>query len=123
VLTNRNGEVRAVAIDKFKWYLEGTSMDTRVQGKFHYREMFSPVFLIFVTEEAKILLNFLILVLNFAVSFRVIGSSEAYSNTKLFVESIHKSGCKLWAAIREDFLWNSMEAEDVLIVKFCERDN
>jgi hypothetical protein len=79
-------------------------MDTRVQGKFCSREMFGPIFLMFVIEKTKILLNFLIHALDFAISFRVIGSSEASFNTKLFVESMHKLGCKLQAAIREDFL-------------------
>jgi hypothetical protein len=89
----------------------------RVEGKFYGREIFGPVFLMFVTEESKILLHFLVLALNFAISFRVIGSSEASFDTKTFVESTHESGCKLWAIIREDFLWDSVKMEDILIVK------
>jgi hypothetical protein len=93
-------------------------MDTRVKSKFHCREMFSLVFLMFVIEELKILFYFLVPVLDFAISFRVISSSEAYFNTKMLVEGMHKLGCKLWAVIGEDFSWDSMKVENIPIVKF-----
>jgi hypothetical protein len=92
-------------------------VNTGVEGKFHCREVFGPVFLTFVTEETKVLLYFLILALHFAISFRMIGSSEAGLNTKTFIESTHKTGRKLRAAIGEDFLWDSVEAEDIPVVK------
>jgi hypothetical protein len=79
--------------------------------------MFSPVFLTFVTEETKVLFYFLALALNFVVTFKVIGISESSFNTKVLIESTHKLGHKLWTAIEEDFLWNSVKMEDVLVVK------
>jgi hypothetical protein len=66
--------------------------------------MFGLVFLTLVTEETKILLNFLVLAFDFAVTFWVVGSSEAGLDTKMFVESMHESGRKLRTAIEEDFL-------------------
>jgi hypothetical protein len=92
-------------------------VNTRIEGKFCCKEMFGPVFLMFVTEEMKVLLYFLVFVLDFAISFRMISSSEAGFDTKMFIKSTHESGCKLWTTIGEDFLWNSVEIEDVLIVK------
>jgi hypothetical protein len=59
----------------------------------------------------------LILALDFAIIFRVIGSSEASFDTKMSVESMHESGCKLGAAIREDFLWDSVKSENIPVVK------
>jgi hypothetical protein len=74
-----------------------------VEGKFWCREVFSPVFLTFVSSVTKILLYFLVLALDFAIFFRVIDSSEPSFNSKTFVESMYKLGSKLWPAIREDF--------------------
>jgi hypothetical protein len=92
-------------------------MNTRVQGKFHCRKIFGPVFLIFVTEETKVLLDFLVLALNFAITFKMIGSGEAGFDTKTFVESTHESGRKLRTTIGKNFLWDSVKAEDIPIVK------
>jgi hypothetical protein len=47
----------------------------------------------------------------------MLGSSEASLNTKTLVEGMHELSCKLGTVIREDFLWNSMKTEDVLVVK------
>jgi hypothetical protein len=80
-------------------------------------EIFSLVFLTFIIEETKILLYFLILALNFAVTFKVIGPSEAGFDAKMLVESTHKMGRKLGTVIREDFLRDSVKAEDIPIVK------
>jgi hypothetical protein len=63
-----------------------------------------PVVLLFITKQAKVLFNFLVLALHFAVILRMVGSSEAGLDTKTLVESSYKTGSKLWAAIREDFL-------------------
>jgi hypothetical protein len=79
--------------------------------------MLGLVFLMFVTEESEILFNFLVLMLNFAIFFKVVGSNEASFDTKTFIESLHELGCKLWTVIGEDFLQDSMEAENVPIVK------
>jgi hypothetical protein len=79
-------------------------VDVGVQSEFCSREIFGLVFLTFVTEEMKVLFYFLVFALNFAISLRMVGSSEAGLNTKMLVESTHKLGCKLWTAIREDFL-------------------
>jgi hypothetical protein len=88
-----------------------------VQSKFSSREMFGPVFLSLVIKETKILLYFLVLVLNFAIFFKMIDSSEASFDTKMLIESTYELGCKLWAVIGQDFLWDFMKMEDILIVK------
>jgi hypothetical protein len=115
--TNRNGEVGTVAVDQLEGHLGGAGVNMGVKGKFRCGEMFSPIFLTLVTEEMKILLYFLVFALNFAVSFRMIGSSEASLNTKTFIESTHKLSRKLRTAIREDFLRDSVKAEDIPVVK------
>jgi hypothetical protein len=92
-------------------------VNTGVEGKFCCRKMFGLVFLTFVIEEMKILLNFLVLALDFAVTFGMVGSCEASSNTKTFIESMHELGRELGTTIREDFLWDSMKAEDVSVMK------
>jgi hypothetical protein len=45
-----------------------------------------------VTEEAEVLFYLLILVLDFAVTFRMVGSDEPSLNSKASIESIYKSG-------------------------------
>jgi cellulose synthase/poly-beta-1,6-N-acetylglucosamine synthase-like glycosyltransferase len=60
---------------------------------------------------------FLVFVLNFTITFEVVGSSKAGLDTKMFIESTYRLGRKLWIAIREDFLWNFVEMEDIPIVK------
>jgi hypothetical protein len=47
--------------------------------------MFGPVFLTFIAEESKVLFYFLVLMLDFAISFRVIGSSETIFDNKTFI--------------------------------------
>jgi hypothetical protein len=102
--TDRNGEVRAISIDQFERRLRGARVNAGVKGKFCCGEMFGPVFLSFVIEEAEVLFYFLVLTLDFAISFRMIGSSETGFDTKTLVESTHESGRKLRTTIGEDFL-------------------
>jgi hypothetical protein len=75
-----------------------------------------PVVLLFIIKQAKVLFDFLVLALHFAVILRVVGSSEASLNTKALVEGSHKMGSKLWAMIGEDLLWNSMEVKYIKVV-------
>jgi hypothetical protein len=72
-----------------------------------------PVVLLFVTKQAKVLFDFLVLVLYFAVTLRMVGSSKAGLDTKALVEGSHETGSKLRAPIREDLLRDSVEAEYV----------
>jgi hypothetical protein len=85
MLANGDGEVGTIAIDKFKRCLGDTRAYMEVESKFCCGEIFGLVFLAFVTEELEILLYFLVLALDFAISFRVVGSSEASCNTKTLV--------------------------------------
>jgi hypothetical protein len=78
-----------------------------------------PVILPLFTKQAKVLFDFLVLALYFAVTLRMVGSSEAGLNTKALVESSHETGSKLQAAIREDLLWDSVEAEYIGVVDVC----
>jgi hypothetical protein len=70
-----------------------------------------PVVLPFVTKQAKVLFDFLVLALYFAVTLRMVGSSKAGLDTKALVEGSHETGSELRAPIREDLLRDSMEAE------------
>jgi hypothetical protein len=75
-----------------------------------------PVVLLFITKQAKVLFNFFVLALHFAIILRMIGSSKASFNTKALVEGSHKTGSKLWTPIGEDLLWNSVEVEYIEVV-------
>jgi hypothetical protein len=74
------------------------------------------VVLPFVAKQAKILFNFLVLALYFAVTLWMVGSSEAGLDTKVLVQGSHKTGSKLQAAIREDLLQDSVEAEYIEVM-------
>jgi hypothetical protein len=117
VFTDRNGEVRAISIDQFEGHFRGARVNAGVEGEFCRREMFGSVFLTFVTEETEVLLYFLVLALDFAISFGMIGGSEAGLDTKMFVEGTHELGRKLGATIGEDFLRDSVKTEDIPVVK------
>jgi hypothetical protein len=69
------------------------------------------VVLPFITKQAKVLFNFLVLAFHFAVTSRIVGSSETGLDTKALIESSYETGSKLQALIREDFLWDSMKTE------------
>jgi hypothetical protein len=75
-----------------------------------------PVVLLFITKQAKVLFNFLVLAFHFAITLRMVGSSETGLNTKALVKGSHETGSKLWATIGEDLLWNSMKAEYVRVM-------
>jgi hypothetical protein len=75
-----------------------------------------PVVLPFITKQAKVLFDFLVLALYFAITLRMVGSSEAGLDTKVLVESSHKTSSKLRAAIGEDLLRDPMKAEYVGVV-------
>jgi membrane protein required for beta-lactamase induction len=75
-----------------------------------------PIVLLFVTKQAKVLFNFLVLVLYFAIILRMVGSSKTGLDTKALIESSHEMGSKLWAVIREDLLRDSMKTEYVRIM-------
>jgi hypothetical protein len=75
-----------------------------------------PVVLPFVAKQAKVLFDFLVLALYFAVTLRIVGSSKAGLYTKALVEGSHETGSKLRAPIREDLLRDSVEAEYIVVV-------
>jgi hypothetical protein len=75
-----------------------------------------PVILPFITKQAKILFDFLVLVFYFAIILRMVDSSETGLNTKALVKGSHEIGSKLQATIREDLLWNSMKAEHIGVI-------
>jgi hypothetical protein len=75
-----------------------------------------PVVLPFITKQTKVLFNFLVLVLYFAVTLWMVGSSKAGLDTKALVEGSHETGSKLQASIREDFLRDFVQAEYVGVV-------
>jgi hypothetical protein len=75
-----------------------------------------PVVLPFITKQAKVLFNFLVLAYHFAIILEMIDSSETGFNTKALVEGSYKMGSKLQTLIREDFLWNSMKAEYIRVM-------
>jgi hypothetical protein len=75
-----------------------------------------PVVLPFITKQAKVLFDFLVLALYFAVTLRMVGSSKAGLDTKALVEGSHETGSELRAPIGEDPLRDSVEAEYVGVV-------
>jgi hypothetical protein len=75
-----------------------------------------PVVLPFVAKQAKVLFDFLVLALYFAVTLRMVGSSKAGLDTKALIECSHETGSELRALIREDLFWYSVEAEYIGVV-------
>jgi hypothetical protein len=75
-----------------------------------------PVVLPFITKQAKVLFDFLVLTLYFAITLWVVGSSKAGLDTKALVEGSHEIGSKLRAPIGEDLLRNSVETEYIGVV-------
>lgn len=79
-------------------------------------EPVDPVVLSLGDEEAQELLYFLVLALNFAVAFRVVGGGQAGLNTKALVESTHVASGKLVTTIGEDLAQETVETEDISVV-------
>jgi hypothetical protein len=75
-----------------------------------------PVVLPFVTKQAKVLFDFLVLAFYFAIILWMVGSSKTGFDTKALVECSHETGSKLQTLIGEDLLRNSVEAEYVGVV-------
>jgi hypothetical protein len=65
--------------------------------------------LIFITEETKILFYFIVLSFDFTIIFRMVSSSEASFNTKIFVESMHELGYKLQTVMETRLNTNTRE--------------
>jgi hypothetical protein len=70
-----------------------------------------PVVLPFVTKQAKVLFDFLVLALYFAVTLRMVGSSKTGLDTKVLIEGSHETSGEMRAPIGEDLLRDSVEAE------------
>jgi hypothetical protein len=75
-----------------------------------------PVVLPFITKQAKVLFDFLVLAFYFAVTLKMVGSSKAGLDTKALVEGSYETGSKLRTAIGEDLLRDPMEVEYVGVV-------
>jgi hypothetical protein len=91
----------------------------RIKSKLSGGQMRCLVVLPFITKQAKVLFNFLVLAFYFAVTLRMVGSSETGLDTKTLVEGSHKTSSKLQASIREDLLWDSVKVEYVGVVDVC----
>jgi hypothetical protein len=83
----------------------------QVESELSGGQMRCPVVLPFITKQAKVLFDFLVLALYFAVILRMVGSSKAGLYTKTLVEGSHETSSKLQAPIGEDLLRDSVEAE------------
>jgi hypothetical protein len=88
----------------------------QIESKLSSGQMRCLVILPFITKQAKVLFDFLVLAFYFAVTLRMVGSSEAGLDTKALVESSHKTGSKLWASIGKYLLWDSVKVEYVRVV-------
>jgi hypothetical protein len=89
----------------------------QIESKLSSRQVRCPVILLFITKQAKVLFNFLVLAFHVAITLRMVGSSESDLDTKALIEGFHKTSSKLRAAIREDLLWNPMKAEYIGVMK------
>jgi hypothetical protein len=88
----------------------------QIESKLSSGQVKCSVVLPFITKQAKVLFNFLVLVFYFAVTLRIVGSSEISLNTKALVESSYEMGSELWAAIGEDLLWDSIKVEYIGVI-------
>jgi hypothetical protein len=71
----------------------------RIESELSGGQMRCPVVLPFITKQAKVLFDFLVLALYFAIILRMVGSSKAGLDTKALVEGSHKTGSELRAPI------------------------
>jgi hypothetical protein len=88
----------------------------RIESKLSGEQMRCLVVLPFITKQMKVLFNFLVFAFYFAITLWMVGSSKTSLNIKALVESFHETGSKLRAPIREDLLWDSVEAEYIGVV-------
>jgi hypothetical protein len=88
----------------------------RIESELSSRQMRCSVVLPFITKQAKVLFDFLILAFHFAVTLRMVDSSETGLNTKTLVESSHETSGELRTTIREDLFRNHIEAEYIGVV-------
>jgi hypothetical protein len=88
----------------------------QVESRLSGGQMKCLVVLPFITKQAEVLFDFLVLALHFAIILRMVGSSKASLDTKVLIEDSHETDSKLRALIGEDLLWNSMTAEYIGVV-------
>lgn len=96
-----------------------------VESEYSSWQEICPVILSFSTEETHEGFNFLVLVLNFTITFGVISGSDAGFNAEVLVEYLYNPCSKLQTLIRVNLSQKTIEAKNILIVDvlsvFCSK--
>lgn len=103
-----DSEVWSTPVNDFERRASSGAGDVRVQHELCHRYPVDPVVLLLGDEEAQELLYFLVLALDLAVAFRMIGSGQAGLDNKALGESMHVVSGKLVSAVGEDLAWETV---------------
>ena len=92
---SRDGEVGPVSIDEFEGRVLCAGGKSRVDREFCGGQVVSPVILALITEDAKILFDFLIHAFGFTIALQVVSRSETCFNAEMLIQGSHETCCKL----------------------------
>ena len=112
-----DGKVGPVSVDEFEGYVLCARGKSRVDCEFCGGQVISPVVLVLITEDAKILFNFLIHTFGFTIALWVVSRSETCFNAEVLIQGSHETCSKLQAAIRVCLSRNAVESEYVFVVE------
>jgi hypothetical protein len=96
-----------------EWRCLGLRRDRVVVGELCKQEERNPVILVVGTEDAKVPVNDLIDDFGGAIGLWMMCGGEVYLHTQAIVKVLPKVQNKLWSAIGNYRLWQSMEAENI----------
>ena len=82
---SHDGEVGPVSVDEFEGRVLCAGGKSRVDCEFCSRQVVNPVILALITEDAKILFDFLIHTFGFTIALRVVSRSETCFNAEVLV--------------------------------------
>jgi hypothetical protein len=105
---------------KEKWCLLRRRMLPVVVTEFSYRQPFSPIILLLIDEDAKILLDILIHSLRLSISSRMKGGRSILSDTEEVKQTLNVFVDETRVTVMYDFPGKSMIMEDSVPKGFCE---
>ena len=114
---SHDGEVGPVSVDEFEGRVLCAGGKSRVDCEFCGRQVISPVVLTLVTEDVKILFDFLIHTFSLTVALRVVSCSKTCFDAEVLIQGSHETCSKLRAAIRVCLSRDAMESEYILVVQ------
>ena len=114
---SHDGEVGPVSIDEFEGRVLCACGESRVECELRGGEVISPVVLALITEDAKVLFDFLVHMLCFIIALWVVSGGETCFNAEMLIQGSHETCCKLQAAIGVYLSRNAVESENIFVVE------